>query len=221
MALTFDDGPDGRCTEGVLDVLAAAHAPATFFLVGANVDRGEDDALLARMVREGHALGTHGYWHDAMRRVFFSDLTAQDIHATTDAIDHALWRAGVEPVPVPFYRPPFGILTAPTQRGAHATGVALVRWTVSVGDWPQARHADQIVAPILARVQAGDVIVLHDGTPLTPNSQAACVEHPSLAAALRELIPALRARGLEPAPLAQVLDLGFDSARAGSLNPIR
>jgi len=43
--LTFDDGPDGRGTPGVLDALATAGARATFFLVGEQV--AGDPALAA------------------------------------------------------------------------------------------------------------------------------------------------------------------------------
>src|SRR5256885_476339 len=56
VALTFDDGPNGRCTADVLDALAAVGAPATFFVLGANVDAGGNDEVLARMVREGHTI---------------------------------------------------------------------------------------------------------------------------------------------------------------------
>src|SRR5262249_61297606 len=46
VALTFDDGPNGRCTEEVLDALAENGAPATFFVLGANVATGLDDHAL-------------------------------------------------------------------------------------------------------------------------------------------------------------------------------
>src|SRR5581483_5648159 len=36
VALTFDDGPNGRCTEAVLDALRDTGAPAAFFVLGAN-----------------------------------------------------------------------------------------------------------------------------------------------------------------------------------------
>src|SRR5262249_42647564 len=47
VALTFDDGPNGVCTAAVLDALHDLGAPATFFVLGANVARGQNDALLA------------------------------------------------------------------------------------------------------------------------------------------------------------------------------
>ena len=37
VALTFDDGPDGRWTPKILDILKAKHAPATFFVIGKNM----------------------------------------------------------------------------------------------------------------------------------------------------------------------------------------
>src|SRR5438270_12484872 len=44
-ALTFDDGPHAQGTPAVLELLAEAGAPATFFLVGEQVQR---DPALAR-----------------------------------------------------------------------------------------------------------------------------------------------------------------------------
>jgi peptidoglycan/xylan/chitin deacetylase (PgdA/CDA1 family) len=37
VALTFDDGPDPRWTPKILDILKAKHAPATFFVIGENM----------------------------------------------------------------------------------------------------------------------------------------------------------------------------------------
>src|SRR5262249_20691165 len=34
VAITFDDGPDGRWTPRILDVLKEKHVPATFFVIG-------------------------------------------------------------------------------------------------------------------------------------------------------------------------------------------
>jgi peptidoglycan/xylan/chitin deacetylase (PgdA/CDA1 family) len=206
VALTFDDGPNGRCTEAVLDVLTAARAPATFFLVGAFVDRGVDDGLVARMIEDGHTLGLHGYWHNSIRRTFFTDLTLADLHATTDSIRRALSRQGVLSPPLRFFRPPFGYYTGAMRRAVTLAGLSLVTWGISVNDWPSWRQADDITRPILAQVRPGDVIVLHDGNELGPGPPDTCVDHPALADAVRDLIPALRARGLEPSPLAEVLD---------------
>ena len=214
MALTFDDGPNGQCTTDVLDALAATTAPATFFLVGAFVDLARDDVLLARMAREGHTIGVHAYWHNAVRRTFFADLTATDIQATVESVGRAFARAGAAAPPITYYRPPFGFLTRATQRGVALAGFTLVTWSLSVEDWPHWRRAQDIVDPIVAQVKAGDVIVLHDGNESGPHLGPACFDHPALGDAVRLLVPALRARGLEPTPLADVLSINHSAAAA-------
>src|ERR1039458_4852986 len=60
VALTFDDGPS-ESTRAILDLLAQYRVPATFFQVGANVDRLPE---VARAVAAaGHAIGNHSYAH--------------------------------------------------------------------------------------------------------------------------------------------------------------
>ena len=94
VALTFDDGPNGRCTEAVLDALAEQRVRATFFVLGANVATGHNDTLLARMVREGHTVGIHGHSH-RVRPLFREPLVAGEIRAALDDVDRAFRRAGV------------------------------------------------------------------------------------------------------------------------------
>ena len=38
LALTFDDGPDPEWTPQILDILKPKHVPATFFVIGANME---------------------------------------------------------------------------------------------------------------------------------------------------------------------------------------
>ena len=61
VALTFDDGPDPRWTPRILDILKAKHAPATFFVIGQNMQLHPE--LVAREIREGDEVGSHTYTH--------------------------------------------------------------------------------------------------------------------------------------------------------------
>ena len=67
--LSFDDGPNAN-TGTILDVLAAEHVKATFYLTGKNLKSVPDlqYKLVRRMINEGHDLGNHGYDHDPMMR---------------------------------------------------------------------------------------------------------------------------------------------------------
>ena len=59
--LTFDDGPAGKVTRDVLDILKKDSVSATFFLIGSQI-KGQED-LITRMYAEGHSLGLHSMSH--------------------------------------------------------------------------------------------------------------------------------------------------------------
>ena len=57
VALTFDDGPDTRYTPRLLDVLYEQQVPATFFLVGQQIEGNE--RLVKEILSSGHEIGGH------------------------------------------------------------------------------------------------------------------------------------------------------------------
>src|SRR5215469_11129473 len=60
VALTFDDGPS-ESTPRILEILERHQVPATFFQIGANVERLP---AVARSVAEaGHTVGNHSHTH--------------------------------------------------------------------------------------------------------------------------------------------------------------
>ncbi len=56
-AMTIDDGPHSALTPMILNALAEYDAKATFFLLGSRIAGNE--AIIERMVNEGHELGNH------------------------------------------------------------------------------------------------------------------------------------------------------------------
>ena len=60
--LTFDDGPTPKITERLLDVLKEHDVPATFFIVGKEIQGRE--AILKRIYEEGHGIGLHSFSHN-------------------------------------------------------------------------------------------------------------------------------------------------------------
>lgn len=55
--LTFEDGPTAAYTPQILDILAEYNAKATFFAIGFQIEGNE--AILQRIIREGHTIGNH------------------------------------------------------------------------------------------------------------------------------------------------------------------
>lgn len=60
--LTFDDGPGGKITNKVLDILKEENVTATFFLIGCQIKDQEN--IILRMKDEGHSIGLHSISHD-------------------------------------------------------------------------------------------------------------------------------------------------------------
>ena len=63
VALTFDDGPNASSTPILLDGLRERKVRATFFLIGENVEKDENEKIVKRMYEEGHLIGNHTYTH--------------------------------------------------------------------------------------------------------------------------------------------------------------
>lgn len=81
--LTFDDGPAGKVTSNILDILKEQSVHATFFLIGEQI-KGQED-LIKRMYNEGHSLGLHsmthrkGYLYSSNEHFLKEMLETQDI----------------------------------------------------------------------------------------------------------------------------------------------
>ena len=54
--------PSGKVTNDILDILKSEEVPATFFVIGNQIDNQED--IILRMRDEGHSIGLHSYTHE-------------------------------------------------------------------------------------------------------------------------------------------------------------
>jgi peptidoglycan/xylan/chitin deacetylase (PgdA/CDA1 family) len=185
VALTFDDGPDPQRTPALLDALAELGAPATFFLLGRQVDA--HPALAARIAREGHELGNHTYSHRYLP-LARSHSVALELAATDAAIARA---TGIVPA---LARPPYGGRSPRNVRAFARQSKRLVLWDVNSFDWKGA-PAPAIARRVLDRTRPGSIILLHE----------AREGGESTIDAVRLLVPALRARGLELATVSDIL----------------
>ena len=59
--LTFDDGPIPEITPLVLSTLKQFNAKATFFCVGANIEKHPE--VFRQIISEGHSIGNHTHNH--------------------------------------------------------------------------------------------------------------------------------------------------------------
>ncbi|MHB1810305.1 MAG: polysaccharide deacetylase family protein, partial [Solirubrobacteraceae bacterium] len=112
-ALTFDDGPHPQGTPAVLELLAAARARATFFLVGERVRA--NPSLVGEILTAGHEIGLHCDRHRNLMRLLPPQVR-RDFAMAEASIAAAAGRAPT------LYRPPYGIPNAAALRIARARG---------------------------------------------------------------------------------------------------
>ena len=195
---TFDDGPKSALTPRVLDVLKDEKVPATFFVLGEYFEGGKKNpatksayAILDRMKKEGHRIGSHTYKH----------------------IDHPLYSAArvkeniMKPNPwlkdylSPVLRLPYGGGSFRSKNPAtqakndmvmntvKKAGFKHVGWDIDTNDW-DAKKRPTLLPTLLRDIcrEKGGVVLFHD-------VQKNTVEH------LREWIKAVKKEGHTFGPL--------------------
>jgi cellulose synthase/poly-beta-1,6-N-acetylglucosamine synthase-like glycosyltransferase/peptidoglycan/xylan/chitin deacetylase (PgdA/CDA1 family)/spore germination protein YaaH len=199
VAITFDDGPDPRYTNAILDTLASRHAKATFFVVGRQAD--EYPGILTREIREGHEIGNHTYTHPNIE-LASPFLARLEIVATGRLIETITNRRTA------LFRPPYFGDADPTssdELDAVSIGTDLGYLTVGVQmdteDW-RISNPDSILSTALAQRGDGQVILMHD----SGGDRAGTV------AILGTLIDALRASGYEPVLVSELAGITRDEA---------
>lgn len=188
VALTFDDVPDPRYTPLVLNTLQRKRVRATFFVVGSRARK--HPALVARIVREGHAVGNHTYSHPELPKLRLADVK-REIERTGATIRHV---AGFEPAMI---RPPYGDIGPAQLEWAKSQGYTVVNWDVDSSDWRQL-PASVVLRNATRGVRPGSIILMHAGGGAGQNLYGTVK-------ALPLLIDRLRAQGYELVTVPELL----------------
>ncbi|RXZ79983.1 polysaccharide deacetylase family protein [Paenibacillaceae bacterium] len=126
VALTFDDGPDAKYTQQVLEILKEEEIKATFFLVGKQVKRYPE--IVQQIVDEGHAVGNHSFDH-----ANFSKLTRKDVETNIEETDQLIEEA-IGQIPL-LFRAPYGASSDILKQYLKENNRHLAGWNVDTRDW--------------------------------------------------------------------------------------
>ena len=151
VALTFDDGPVTD-TNRLLRVLRRADAPATFFVLGQQVQTYPE--TLARVARQGHEIGIHTWDHRQLTTLRPRAIRGELVRAQL-LVEQV---TGHKPT---LFRPPYGASDARVLRIARSLGLAQVLWSVDTLDWKN-RAVPPIVAKVRGGARPGRIILMHD-----------------------------------------------------------
>ncbi len=229
IALTFDDGPHPKYTKQILDILKEKHAPATFFVIGQNMQNWP--SLVKREVAEGHVVGSHSFTHPNIGAIP-TFLVDGELNSTQRLFEVVTGRT------MRFFRPPyFGDAEADgpgefvAMLKAQALGYLIVGLRIDTDDWcpnhgpvPTSgacagglTTAQGIIGKVVDRLSdtdpetAGQVVLLHDSGG----------DRSMTVAALPGLIDTLRAKGYRLVTVAELANMTPAQAMpAAARNPV-
>src|SRR5437667_5283446 len=185
IAMSFDDGPSATLTPKLLDILAAHHIKATFFVIGENV--AEHPEIVARAAREGHEIGNHSWSHPNLAKMSQESVRSQ-LQRTDDAIKSA---TGNRPT---LLRPPYGSITNREEHWIHDQfGYRIILWDVDPYDWKRPGPA-VVRNRILKETQPGSIVLSHD-------------IHPGTIEAMPSTLDALEAKGFKFVTVSELIGM--------------
>jgi probable sporulation protein (polysaccharide deacetylase family) len=139
----------------MLDILSSNNVKATFFLGGIWVKKYPE--LAARIAREGHVIGSHGYSHPHPDQLSKS-ANLKDIMKAEQIIFQA---TGIKPR---LYAPPYGERGPSVLQAAGQASYTTVLWSVDTVDW-QLPPPEVIVERVVGKAHNGAIVLMHPTAP--------------------------------------------------------
>lgn len=164
--LTFDDGPVPEVTPWVLSQLKKINAQATFFCVGANIEK--HPGIFHQVITEGHSVGNHTYTHlngwETRTQAYVENIEkAKKImnnnHPPSTLPERLFSRAGI--IHQPLFRPPYGRMKR-SQYSILNTQFSIIMWDVLSGDFDQTISVEKCLKNVIANTREGSIVVFHD-----------------------------------------------------------
>jgi peptidoglycan/xylan/chitin deacetylase (PgdA/CDA1 family) len=166
VALTVDDGPDPEVTPRVLDLLDRHGAKASFFCIGERARAYPE--LCREIVRRGHSVENHTQRHSHRFALLGMRGFEREIAAAQETLAQL---AGQTPR---FFRAPAGLRNPLLDPVLARLGLRLASWTRRGFD-TVTRDPGKVARRLLRRLDAGDILLLHDGHAARTESGAAVV----------------------------------------------
>jgi len=160
VTLTFDDGPDKQWTPKILDILKEKQVKATFFMIGANMEKYPK--IVQRVLAEGHMIGVHTYSHPNVAQV-----SEERAHLEFNATQRLL--ESITGHSTTLFRPPYNADTNPHEQEelvpvklAQEMGYLTVTEDIDPEDWEQPGVSVMRDRIQQGRMNGGKVVLLHD-----------------------------------------------------------
>ena len=180
LSISFDAAWGNEDTQQLIDILGKYNIKATFFVVGAWVDKYPES--VKALHDAGHEVMSHSNSHAHFNSLSTDEIIA-DLNTCNDKIEAV---TGVRPT---LFRCPYGEYDDHVINAVRSLGIEPIQWDVDSLDWKEL-PADEITARVTGRVQPGSIVLFHNAAIHTPEALPGIIE-----ALLREgyqLVPVSR-----------------------------
>ena len=185
IAISFDAAWGNEDTQTLIDILNKYGVKATFFVVGAWVDKYPES--VKAIADAGDEVMNHSDDHAHFSKLSTEDITA-NINAANDKITAV---TGVRPA---LFRCPYGEYDDHVITAVKSMGMTAIQWSVDSLDW-QGISAQKITERVLKNVQPGSIVLFHNAAEHTPE-------------ALPGILEALQKDGYNIVPISQLIVSG-------------
>lgn len=159
VALSFDAAWGNDDTETLINILKEYDAKATFFVVGAWVDKYPES--VKQLSDAGHQIMNHSNTHPYMTKI---DST-QKIDELSTCNRKIFEITGVTPT---LFRAPYGDYDNATLEATENLGMYTIQWDVDSLDWKDNATPDSIYQRVTSKVNNGSIVLFHNDADHTP-----------------------------------------------------
>ncbi|MCQ2450493.1 MAG: polysaccharide deacetylase family protein [Clostridia bacterium] len=161
IAISFDAAWGNDDTHTLVEILKKYDVPATFFVVGAWVDKYPES--VRELSNAGHQIQNHSNTHPYMTKLPKTKMI-DEIKTCNEKIKSI---TGVEPT---LLRPPYGDYDNLLIDAVSECKMNAIQWSVDSHDWMENATADSIYERVVSRTENGSIILMHNDAEHTPEA---------------------------------------------------
>ncbi len=175
IAISFDAAWGNDDTEQLIEILAEYDVPATFFVVGAWVDKYPES--VKQLSDAGHQVQNHSNTHPYMTSLSTEQMI-DELESCNKKIEAV---TGVCPT---LFRPPYGDYDNAVIQTTESIDMYAIQWDTDSLDWKDNATPESIVKRVTSKVKNGSIVLFHNDATHTP-------------AALSTILKTLKEQGYE------------------------
>ncbi len=159
VAISFDAAWGNDDTEELIKILSDYNVPATFFVVGAWVDKYPES--VKQLSDAGHRVENHSNTHPYMTK-----LSSEQIKNEIDCCNEKIAKVtGRKPTLI---RVPYGDYDNHVVETVENVGMYCIQWDVDSLDWKDNATPESIYKRVTKKVKNGSIVLFHNDADHTP-----------------------------------------------------